>query len=70
MNRIFQENVFHASYKALTENGVDKDIAEKASYVIAQDDFNQRDLGRTDEDRNYIAQAMKQYWENQKDDEE
>lgn len=69
MTKEFKENVYDASYKALTENGVDEEIADKASRVVAQDDFNLRDLGRSDEDRNNIAEAMKQFWGNQRSEE-
>lgn len=68
MPREFKESIYNASYKALTEAGVDENVADKASKVVAQDDFNYRDFGRTDEDRNYIAEAMKQYWGNQREE--
>lgn len=69
MTKDFKENVYDASVKALTEAGVDESVADKASRVIAQDDFNLRDLGRTEEDQNHIAEAMKQYWGNQRGEE-
>ncbi|MGD1914118.1 MAG: hypothetical protein ACFB2X_25755 [Rivularia sp. (in: cyanobacteria)] len=69
MAKEFKENVYDASYKALTENGVEKDVADKASRVIAQDDSNLPDLGRTQEDRNDVAEAMRQYWGNQRGEE-
>ncbi len=65
MSNGFKEDIYDASYKTLLEAGVEEEIADKASKVVAQDDFNYRDLGRTDENRNNIAEAMKQYWGNQ-----
>lgn len=56
------QDLYQASIKALTENGVPEDIAERASKVVASDDFNLPDLGRTDEDRQNIAEAMKHFW--------
>ncbi|MEL7065018.1 MAG: hypothetical protein AAFP00_14860, partial [Bacteroidota bacterium] len=61
----FKENVYDASLKALTDAGVDEEVADKASRVVAQDDSNLKDLGRTEEDRNNVAEAMKQFWGNQ-----
>ncbi|BAY86003.1 hypothetical protein NIES267_55090 [Calothrix parasitica NIES-267] len=69
MTKEIKENVYNASYKALTENGVDEDVADKASKVVASDDFNLKDLGRTNEDRNNVAEAMRQFWGNQRGEE-
>lgn len=66
MSSEFKENVYDASLKALTDAGVEENVADKASRVVAQDDFNLKDLGRTEEDRNNIAEAMKQFWENER----
>lgn len=65
MSGEFKENVYDASLKALTDAGVDEEVADKASRVVAQDDSNLKDLGRTEEDRNNVAEAMKQFWGNQ-----
>lgn len=69
MTEEFKQNVYDASYKALTEKGVDESVADKASRVVAQDDFKLQDLGRTEEDQNFIAEAMKQFWGNQRSEE-
>lgn len=64
--KTFNQNIYSASVKAFTENGVPEDAAKKASAVIARDDFNLPNLGRNDQDREDIAVAMKHYWNNQK----
>ncbi|MBE9214558.1 hypothetical protein IQ247_18105 [Plectonema cf. radiosum LEGE 06105] len=61
-NPNFNQDLYHASVKALTENGVPENVAERASKVVASDDFNLPDLGRTEEDRENIAEAMKHFW--------
>lgn len=68
MSKEFKESVYNSAYKALTESGVPNEIADKASVVVASDDANLPDLGRTQEDRNNIAEAMKHYWENQSEE--
>lgn len=68
MPKKFNESIYIASIKALTENGVPEDAALKASAVVAKDDFNLPNLGRTEQDRQDIAEAMKHYWANQKDE--
>ena len=66
MTKEFKENVYDASYKALTESGVDEDVADKASRVVASDDESKSDLGRTPEDQEAVNQAMQSYWGNQR----
>lgn len=58
----FNQDLYYASIDALVENGVPKDVAERASEVVATDDPKAPGLGRTDEDRQAIAEAMKHYW--------
>lgn len=69
MSKNFNQDLYQASVKALTENGVPEEVAERASKVVASDDFNSPGLGRTDEDRQDIADAMTHYWKNNKDEE-
>ena len=68
MTKPFNDSLYNASYKAFTENGVPDEVADKASVVVASDDPNLPDFGRTLEDRNNIAEAMKHYWENQNEE--
>lgn len=60
------EQLYQASLKALTENGVSQEIAEKASKIVASDEPGKPNLGRTPEDQEIIWEAMEQLWSNQK----
>ncbi|MEM7712039.1 MAG: hypothetical protein AAF349_00345 [Cyanobacteria bacterium P01_A01_bin.68] len=68
MNRKFNSEIYESAFNALIDNGVPEVEAEKAAVVIGFDDANLPDLGRSDEDRQDIAVAMKLYWANQKDE--
>lgn len=50
--------LYQASVAALTENGVPQDIAEKASAVVAKDDPELPNLGRTTEDQQAVNEAF------------
>jgi hypothetical protein len=57
MTDINQE-IYEASFKALTECGVPVSTAEKASEVVAKDNSSLPDLGRSSEDQRNIQDAM------------
>ena len=68
MSEPFNQNLYDASVKALTDNGVPSELAEKASQVVASDDPTQENLGRSTDDQNAVNTAMNHYWQNQKGD--
>lgn len=68
MSEPFNQSLYDASVKALTDNGVPEELAEKASQVIASDDPTQENLGRSDSDRETINETMNHYWQHQKGD--
>ena len=63
----FNENLYNASLKGLTENGVPEDIAEKASFVLATD---QPGITRTQQEQADVNEAVKHYWQNQRGEDE
>lgn len=54
-------NLYQASLKALTEAGVNEDVAAAASQVVANDNPELPNLGRTEHDQQVIDEAMFQY---------
>ena len=58
MSEPFNQNLYDASVKALTDNGVPSELAEKASQVVASDDPTKSDLGRSDSDQQTINETM------------
>lgn len=50
--------LYDASFKALTERGVPVSAAEKASEVVAKDNPQLPDLGRTPEDQKHVRDAI------------
>ncbi len=54
----FNEQLYQASVKALKDNGVPWEIAEAASAVVARDDTDKPNLGRTPEDQEVVNQAV------------
>jgi len=52
------QQVYEASFKALTERGVPVSTAEKASEVVAKDNPSLPDLGRSSEDQRNVQDAM------------
>ncbi|MBF2016356.1 MAG: hypothetical protein IGS23_14370 [Rivularia sp. T60_A2020_040] len=66
MTSPFNQSLYEASLKALTSNGVPEEIAHKASEVVASDDASKPDLGRTQQDREAINEAMNYYWEHER----
>ena len=58
MSSPFNQNLYDASVKALTDNGVPEELAEKASQVVASDDPTKSDLGRSDSDQQTINETM------------
>jgi hypothetical protein len=52
------EELYNASLKALTERGVPVSAAERASRVVANDQNQQPNLGRTDQDQQDVQDAM------------
>ncbi len=58
MTEIQNQELYEASFKALTERGVPVSAAERASRVVATDNPQLPDLGRTLEDQKDIQDAM------------
>ncbi len=52
------EELYNASLKALTQRGVPVSAAERASRVVANDQPQQPNLGRTDQDQQDVQDAM------------
>ncbi|MDZ8023571.1 MAG: hypothetical protein RMX97_02580 [Nostoc sp. DedQUE11] len=52
------EQLYQASLKALTSNGVPEDLAIKASRVVASDDASLPNFGRTPEDQEIAKQVV------------
>jgi hypothetical protein len=52
------ESLYQVSVTALTANGVPHEVAEKASAVVAKDDPEQPNLGRTTQDQQAVNEAM------------
>jgi hypothetical protein len=63
----FNENLYKASLKALTEAGVPIEIAVPASAVVAKDQAGLSDLGRTPQDQEDVREAMRYYHAGQGD---
>ncbi|MEM9925111.1 MAG: hypothetical protein AAF915_15395 [Cyanobacteria bacterium P01_D01_bin.50] len=61
MTESFNQSLYDASVRALTDNGVPEDLAEKASQVIASDDPTQENLGRSASDQEAVNEAMNHY---------
>ena len=58
MSSPFNESLYNASLQALTDNGVPSELAEKASQIVASDDPTKSDLGRSESDRETIAEVV------------
>lgn len=58
MSESFNQSLYDASVKALTDNGVPEDLAEKASQVVASDDGTKENLGRSESDQQTINETM------------
>ncbi|MGB3637479.1 MAG: hypothetical protein WBA39_07870 [Rivularia sp. (in: cyanobacteria)] len=58
MSEPFNQSLYDASVRTLTDNGVPSELAEKASQVIASDDPTQENLGRTESDQQTINGTM------------
>ncbi len=52
------EELYNASFKALTERGVPVSAAERASRVVANDQPQELNLGRTKQDQQDVQDAM------------
>lgn len=63
MSEPFNQSLYDASVKALTDNGVPFELAEKASQVVASDDATQENLGRSHSDQEAVNEAMNHYWQ-------
>ena len=55
----FNHNLYVASRESLIENGVPWEIADVASAVVARDDSDKPNLGRTPEDLEVVHEAVK-----------
>ena len=66
---IFDQSLYEASYKALTENSVPVNTADRASQVIASDDPDQENFGRSALDQQNVNDAMTWYWAKKADEE-
>ncbi|AFY43650.1 hypothetical protein [Nostoc sp. PCC 7107] len=63
----FNESLYKASMEALLTANVPRAIAEAASRVVASDQADQPNLGRTKEDQQAVNTAMQHYRSNQED---
>jgi hypothetical protein len=52
------QQLYQASVEALTAHGVPQDVADKASAVVAKDDPEKPNLGRTEQDQQAVKEAM------------
>lgn len=57
----FDERLYKASLKALTDAGVPQELAERASVVVASDTPGQLNFGRSALDQEVVNQAMTHY---------
>ena len=55
---MFNQELYQASLKALTDNGVPIEIAVPASSVVARDDGSKPDFGRTPQDQEVVKEAV------------
>lgn len=62
----FHPNLYSASLKALTANGVPEDLAQKVSHIVASDTAGLPNFGRTPEDQALVNQAMQIFWSNER----
>lgn len=63
------QSLYEASVKALTENGVPEELAQKVSVIIANDEAGLPNFGRMPEDQALVNEAMvhlQNFWKNQK----
>jgi hypothetical protein len=60
------ERLYKVSLDVLTSNGVEADLAAKASKVVANDDPTKPNLGRSAKDQQVVNEAMSQYHAHQK----
>jgi len=60
----FNQGLYDASLGALKDNGVPEDVAQAASKVVASDDANLPNLGRSSEDQLVVNEAMTYYHQN------
>ncbi len=68
MVKQFDEEQYHVYVRSLTEGGVPQIFAERAAAVIARDNPDEPNLGRTAQDRADVSRAMQHYWLTQKDE--
>ena len=59
------QSLYEASLRILTEAGVPKELAQKVSVIVANDEPGLPNLGRTSEDQALVNKAMVRYWRNQ-----
>jgi hypothetical protein len=52
------KDLYNASFKALSENGVPLELAEKASGIIAKDNPHEPHLGRSQSDQELINNIL------------
>jgi hypothetical protein len=52
------QKLYDASMEFFTQSGVPISTAERASKVVANDDPNKPDFGRTEQDQKHINDAM------------
>lgn len=60
------ERLYNVSLDVLTTNGVEPELAAKASVVVANDDPTKPNLGRSAADQQVVNKAMSQYHAHQK----
>ncbi len=54
----FNESLYNASYKTLTESNVPEPLAEAVSRIVATDDPNLPNLGRSEADTKLCSQLI------------
>lgn len=52
------QNLYDASYKALTEANVPENLADAVSKIVATDDGDLPNLGRSEADTNLCSQVL------------
>ncbi|PHJ60245.1 hypothetical protein VF14_11590 [Nostoc linckia z18] len=57
----FNERIYNASLDALLSANVPKEIAEKTSEIVASDDGDLPNFGRSAEDQEIVNEAMRHY---------
>ncbi|WP_375471002.1 hypothetical protein [uncultured Nostoc sp.] len=57
----FNQNLYNASLEALLSANVPQEIAQAASKIVASDDNNKENFGRSAQDQQVINEAMQYF---------